>query len=81
MKKAIFLFKEGALQKGTLFFLNFKYSNHMKESRLILFCIYTITLLYSCSTHPIPTVQVNDYATQWKWDRGNIVIETPKRLS
>lgn len=35
--------------------------------------------LGACSTKTSSTVQTNEYGTQWSWDKGTIVVETPER--
>lgn len=38
-------------------------------------------ILGACSTQTGSTVQTNEYGTQWTWDKGTIVVETPERPS
>lgn len=38
-------------------------------------------LLCSCSTQPGTNIQSNDKGTQWQWNQGTIVVETPERPS
>lgn len=35
--------------------------------------------LCACSMQPDVSVQTNEHGTQWQWDKGTIVVETPER--
>lgn len=50
----------------------------MKRLKTLLFSVCCIALC-ACSSQSSTTVQTNDKGTQWKWDGGTIVVETPER--
>ncbi|MEL5893399.1 Gfo/Idh/MocA family oxidoreductase [Bacteroides sp. GD17] len=51
----------------------------MKKIKSFLVSICAAGLLYSCSTQSVTSVQTNDKGTQWQWNKGTIVVETPER--
>ena len=36
-------------------------------------------LMCACSTQTKTAVQTNEYGTNWQWENGTIVVETPER--
>lgn len=48
----------------------------MKSLKVLL--LGACVALYACSS-PTSTVQTNDKGTQWQWENGTIVVETPQR--
>lgn len=51
----------------------------MKAFKKLVFSLCTAGLFCSCSLQTTTSVQTNEYGTQWKWDKGTIVVETPER--
>ena len=48
----------------------------MKSLKVLL--LGACVALCACSS-PTSTVQTNDKGTQWQWENGTIVVETPQR--
>ena len=51
----------------------------MKSIKSLLLGMCVITLC-ACSAQT-STVQTNDKGTQWTWDKGTIVVQTPEPVS
>lgn len=53
----------------------------MKGFKSVLFSLCIAGLLSACSTPSAIITQTNEHGTNWNWDKGTIVVETPKRPS
>lgn len=51
----------------------------MKGLKSVLFSLCVAGLLSACSSQSGITTQTNEYGTNWNWDKGTIVVETPER--
>ena len=49
----------------------------MKNFKLLLLGL--CVMLCACSTQTRTTTQTNEYGTNWQWDNGTIVVDTPER--
>lgn len=51
----------------------------MKGLKSVFFSLCIAGLLSACSSQSGITTQTNEYGTNWNWDKGTIVVETPER--